>query len=126
VSKYADPIDDAREGLSVSEAEDIAAEDASLIYCRTVKTRAHLRYRPDASAVSITLPDYVGTSLLAALHRLAANVIEATSDLGTAVSVDRLNLALVVEVTAAHSMDEVDVHLARLMDCMTIDSRRAS
>ncbi len=30
--KFADPVDDARVGLSVGEAEDIAAEDPSLIF----------------------------------------------------------------------------------------------
>ena len=32
LSKYADPTEDAREGLSADEARDIAAEDPSLIY----------------------------------------------------------------------------------------------
>ena len=32
LSKHADPIEDAREGLSVDEARDIAGEDSSLIY----------------------------------------------------------------------------------------------
>ena len=32
LSKHADPIEDAREGLSVDEARDIAEEDSSLIY----------------------------------------------------------------------------------------------
>jgi hypothetical protein len=30
--KYADPIDDAREDISVEDAEEIASEDPSLIY----------------------------------------------------------------------------------------------
>lgn len=32
LSKYADPIEDAREGLTVEEAREVAAEDPSLIY----------------------------------------------------------------------------------------------
>jgi hypothetical protein len=32
LNKYADPTEDAREGLSVSEAREVAREDASLIY----------------------------------------------------------------------------------------------
>lgn len=32
LNKYSDPIEDAREGLSVEEAEEVAAEDPSLIY----------------------------------------------------------------------------------------------
>ena len=35
LSKYTDPTERAREGLSVSQAEDIAAEDPSLIYLDT-------------------------------------------------------------------------------------------
>ena len=33
LSKYADPTEDARDGLSVDEAREIAREDASLIWC---------------------------------------------------------------------------------------------
>lgn len=32
LSKYADPIEDAREGLTADEARQVAAEDANLIY----------------------------------------------------------------------------------------------
>jgi hypothetical protein len=32
LSKYADPTEDAREGLTVDEAREIAREDANLIY----------------------------------------------------------------------------------------------
>jgi len=32
LNKYNDPTEDAREGLSVEEAEDVAAEDPNLIY----------------------------------------------------------------------------------------------
>jgi hypothetical protein len=32
LSKYADPIEDARDGLTITEAEEIAREDANLIY----------------------------------------------------------------------------------------------
>lgn len=32
ICKYADPIEDAREGLTVDEACEVAAEDPSLIY----------------------------------------------------------------------------------------------
>lgn len=34
--KYADPTEDAREGLTVEEATEIASLDAGLIWCRTV------------------------------------------------------------------------------------------
>lgn len=34
ICKYADPEDDARDGLSISDALDIMADDASLIYVR--------------------------------------------------------------------------------------------
>ncbi len=38
LSKYADPTEDARSGLTVEEAEEVAREDPSLIYCfATVK-----------------------------------------------------------------------------------------
>lgn len=36
LNKYADPTEDAREGLTVDEARDIAAEDASLIWVEEV------------------------------------------------------------------------------------------
>lgn len=32
LSKYADPLEDAREGLTVEEAREVAREDPSLIY----------------------------------------------------------------------------------------------
>lgn len=32
LSKYSDPIEEARDGLTVDEARDVAAEDPSLIY----------------------------------------------------------------------------------------------
>ena len=32
LSKYSDPVEDAREGLTVDEAREVATEDASLIY----------------------------------------------------------------------------------------------
>lgn len=35
INKYDDPIEDAREGLTVEEAREIASLDASLIWCRT-------------------------------------------------------------------------------------------
>ena len=35
LNKYADPIEDARLGLSIGEARDIAAEDPGLIYLDT-------------------------------------------------------------------------------------------
>ncbi|MDX1487092.1 MAG: hypothetical protein R3268_02750 [Acidiferrobacterales bacterium] len=35
LDKYADPVEDAREGLSVAEAEEVAREDASLIWMET-------------------------------------------------------------------------------------------
>lgn len=34
ICKYADPVEDAREGLAVDEATDIMREDPSLIYVR--------------------------------------------------------------------------------------------
>jgi hypothetical protein len=34
LSKYSDPVEGARKGLSPDEAEDIAAEDPSLIYVK--------------------------------------------------------------------------------------------
>ena len=33
LSKHADPTEDARDGLTVSEARDVASEDPSLIWC---------------------------------------------------------------------------------------------
>ena len=33
LNKYADPIEDAREGLTLDEARDVAMEDPKLIWC---------------------------------------------------------------------------------------------
>lgn len=45
LSKYADPIEDAREGLTVDEAREVAAEDASLIYLQ-VATHVVVEHMP--------------------------------------------------------------------------------
>ena len=41
LSKYADPTEDARDGLSIEEARDIAREDPALIYIRIMKPKYH-------------------------------------------------------------------------------------
>ncbi|MGL4445638.1 MAG: hypothetical protein ACRCU1_18590 [Alsobacter sp.] len=38
LNKYADPTEGARSGLTVEEAEDVAREDASLIWCEAWHT----------------------------------------------------------------------------------------
>ena len=39
LSKFSDPIEDAREGLTVDEAEDVAHEDPGLIYIDVAETK---------------------------------------------------------------------------------------
>ena len=41
LSKYNDPIEDAREGLTPDEARNIALEDPTLIYVRIIFRREH-------------------------------------------------------------------------------------
>ena len=47
LSKYNDPIEDAREGLTVEEAREVAAEDPSLIYVH-VATHVVVEHMPAA------------------------------------------------------------------------------
>lgn len=45
LSKYADPTEDAREGLTVEEARKVASEDPTLIYIDARQTRQMIRYQ---------------------------------------------------------------------------------
>lgn len=51
LNKYSDPIEDARIGLSVDEAEDIARIDPSLIWIESAELKSYVdaRLRPDGT-----------------------------------------------------------------------------